>query len=123
MDEFELKQKSWIAIISYLVCFYLLGSIITVLVIKLLSTDTYSYNVILDALNNGTTDSGLKKICAYANSISNGIIYFIISAFFLTFLFAIYKSDAIKFKNNLKRNILIIIIGGIKKYHELRYIC
>lgn len=114
MDEqVDLKYKSWIAIVGYLIGFYLIGSIVTVVAIRYFSTDFYSYNVILDALNNGTEDPELKKLCAYSSSLSNGIIYFMITLFLLIFMAKIYKNDAIKFKENWKKNIAVIIIGGI----------
>lgn len=112
LDDLKMKEKSWITIIIYIVAFYLLGSILIMIVSYLFQTDTFSYKDIINAMSNETQTEDLKRLCAYVNTISNTIIYACITIFMIIYLKEVFISDFNRFKENLLRNVIVIVVAG-----------
>lgn len=113
----EIKRKSLYAIFVYIGVFYLVGTIILMVITKIVSTETlYDYKVLLEAMEESTIDQRLNKIATGINVYGNLLIYVICAIFLLVLMYKVFIIDLKKYKSNLKKNVILSISLGIVFY-------
>lgn len=109
----EIKKRSLASIIFYLIIYLIIGSVLTLLLIKIYSNDTYDYETILKALGAVSGDEKLDLIATKINTFSMVLIYLPLSLILITVMHKDFKEDYIKSKERRLFTVLFIVLGGL----------
>ncbi len=112
------KSKSYSALCVFLFGMFIVGSFILSGILKNFANKiNVSYEALLDAANNGTTDVIMKKYVILSNGLANLIIYLLLAIALVFILRAALKSDyEKKVKPNIKKFLLMAVVTGIIFY-------
>lgn len=109
----DVKKRSYFAIIAYLIVYLVIGSILTVLLIKHYVNDLYDYKTIMNATTEVSGVKELDRIAAAINTYSMVLIYVPLAIILTTIMFLDLKEDCKKIKEKPLFFTLLSIIGGI----------
>ena len=108
------KHKSYISLIIYFFVFFVFGSILTMIVLKIVASNTsYEYKTLLDAVGSSTDDLRLNKIAATINAICNLVIYIVMFIPLVIVGWNYLIEDFSEYKNNQKPRIIQSLLFGL----------
>lgn len=115
MEQQEIERyKSYVGLIIYFISFFVIATIAAYIVAKVYCNDlAYAYKDVLKANSSNTSDLKLLKYAAEVNTLGNSFGYIITLIALVTWLFMFLKADIKKFIPSWKKNLAIMVIGGI----------
>ncbi len=114
MNELEdIRKRSMIAIMAYLILYVVMGSVITILLINIFKTEIYDYTSIQNAISTVSGDRTLDKIAAKINTWSMVLIYLPLSVVLITVMFRDLREDFCAFKEKKYVYYIIMVISAI----------
>ena len=109
----DVKKRSFVAIIMYLIFYLVVGTIGMALIVKCYETDSYSFKTIVNAMSSVSGDYSLDKIAAACNTWSMAISYIPVAILLCLVLHKDLIEDFSKLKENKVFNIILAIVGGL----------
>jgi len=109
----DVKKRSLLTILTYLIFYLIVGSIATILIIKCYETDTYSYKTILNAMSAVSGDYSLDKIAAACNVWSMAISYIPVAVLLILIMHIDLIEDFKKLKEKPIFNAILAVAGGL----------
>lgn len=114
MNELEdIRKRSLIAIMAYLILYVVMGSIITLVLIKVFESDIYDYTTIQNAISTVSGDRTLDRIAAKINTWTMVLIYLPLSVVLITVMFKDLKEDFASLKEKNYIYYIVMIISAI----------
>lgn len=108
------RYRSFLAVMTYLIGFFVAGSILTMIIGKVISINTgVEYKDLIAASTKSLEDAKANKYGAILNGVSNFIIYFIMFASLMVICFNFLKSDIFKIKDNIALFIFVGVLMGV----------
>ena len=108
------RYHSFLGIISYVIGFFLVGSILTLIVAKYIaSANDINYKDLIEAATTIPADSKLRECAAKLTCYSNLLIYFVVLCAIVATMLISIKKDALDFKNRYKRLTVIALASAV----------
>lgn len=108
------RYRSFIGIITYIIGFFIVGTIITMIVARsLASSYGYDYKDVIEASTKISDDLNLRECAAKLTCYSNLLIYAVVFCALVIIMIISLKKDAIDFKSRLKRILVITAISVV----------